>query len=105
MLFGAYDHRSKLFIVSDGHIITEPTDKGKREHMRGMRESVLAAGAEKAEPLREYAARLAARPFRAPRWLRNGHAMTMIGTQRPRRFSILRQAAERREFQTAPDGP
>lgn len=36
-------------------------------------------------------------PFAA---LRNGHAMTIIGSQRARRFPILRRAAERREFQT-----
>jgi predicted alpha/beta-fold hydrolase len=42
------------------------------------------------------------RPFIAPRLLRNGHAMTIIGTQRPRRFSILGRPCERREFQTEP---
>src|SRR5215510_15511529 len=40
------------------------------------------------------------RPFIAPWLLRNGHAMTIIGTQRPRRFSILGRPCERREFQT-----
>jgi len=40
------------------------------------------------------------RPFVPPAALRNGHAMTIIGSKRPRSFSILRQAPERREFQT-----
>jgi predicted alpha/beta-fold hydrolase len=42
----------------------------------------------------------APRPFAAPWLLRNGHAMTIIGAKRPRRFSIRRAPAERREFQT-----
>ena len=46
------------------------------------------------------ARRLSARPFEPPALLRNGHAMTIFGAKRPRRFSILRHAAERREFQT-----
>jgi len=55
----------------------------------------------KIEVLEEFARR-SARPFIAPLWLRNGHAMTIIGTQRPRRFPILEQPCERREFQTEP---
>lgn len=51
-------------------------------------------------PLTLIAQRLSARPFEPPALLRNGHAMTIFGTKRPRRFSILRHAAERREFQT-----
>jgi uncharacterized protein len=52
--------------------------------------------------LEEFTRRYAHRPFVAPRLLRNGHAMTIIGTQRPRRFSILERHCERREFQTEP---
>jgi len=46
--------------------------------------------------------KFACRPFIAAPLLRNGHVMTIIGTQRPRRFSILKQPGERREFQTEP---
>lgn len=42
------------------------------------------------------------RPFEPPALLRNGHAMTIIGAKRQRRFSILKYPAERREFQTEP---
>jgi hypothetical protein len=52
----------------------------------------------KIEALEEFACR----PFIAPPLLRNGHVMTIIGTQRPRRFSILERPCERREFQTEP---
>ena len=45
---------------------------------------------------------LARRPFAPAAMLTNRHLMTIIGTKRPRRFSILAQAAERREFQTEP---
>src|SRR5690349_21381003 len=40
------------------------------------------------------------RPFVPPAALRNGHAMTIVGSKRPRNFSILRHMPERREFQT-----
>ncbi len=43
---------------------------------------------------------LSIRPFVPPVTLRNGHAMTIIGSKRLRRFSILRYSSERREFQT-----
>jgi predicted alpha/beta-fold hydrolase len=46
-----------------------------------------------------------ARPFDPPAWLRNGHAMTILGTLRRRSFTILKRDAypgERREFQTEP---
>lgn len=46
------------------------------------------------------AQRLSIRPFIPPAMLRNGHAMTILGSKRPRRFSILDHPAERREFQT-----
>jgi hypothetical protein len=52
----------------------------------------------KIEVLEEFACR----PFIAPPLLRNGHVMTIIGTQRLRRFSILKRPCERREFQTEP---
>ena len=47
------------------------------------------------------------RPFRAPWGLRNGHAMTILGTLRPRNFSLLNQPEHtvhtvRREFATEP---
>ncbi len=53
--------------------------------------------------LEELADQFAHRPFVAPRLLRNGHAMTILGSQRPRAFSILDQPCERREFQTEPE--
>ena len=53
--------------------------------------------------LEEFARRVSDRPFIAPWLLRNGHLMTIVGTQRPRRFSILKQQSERREFQTEPN--
>jgi predicted alpha/beta-fold hydrolase len=43
---------------------------------------------------------LSKRPFVPPAWLRNGHAMTILGAKRRRRFSILNHPAERREFLT-----
>lgn len=43
---------------------------------------------------------LARRPFVPAAMLNNRHLMTIIGTKRPRRFSILDHHAERREFQT-----
>jgi predicted alpha/beta-fold hydrolase len=52
--------------------------------------------------LEDFARRSARRSFIAPPPLRNGHLMTIIGTQRPRKFSIGAQACERREFQTEP---
>jgi uncharacterized protein len=52
--------------------------------------------------LEQFARRLQARPFIAPALLRNRHLMTIIGTKRPRRFSILPQPSERREFDTEP---
>jgi len=52
--------------------------------------------------LEEFARRSARSPFIAAPLLRNGHLMTIIGTQRPRRFSILKRPCERREFQTEP---
>ncbi|MCI0661853.1 MAG: alpha/beta fold hydrolase, partial [Acidobacteria bacterium] len=45
----------------------------------------------------------AKRPFVAPAPLRNGHAMTILGTLRPRNFSLLNHSdypGERREFLT-----
>src|SRR5262245_27282309 len=55
-------------------------------------------------PVLEQIARQFARcPFVAPRALRNGHAMTIIGSQRPRHFSIFKQPCEQREFQTESD--
>ncbi len=53
--------------------------------------------------LEEFARSSRRRPFIAPPFLRNGHLMTIIGTQRPRRFSILKRPCERREFQTESD--
>ena len=50
--------------------------------------------------LQTFAAHAAARPFVAPPALRNTHAMTIVGSQRPRRFAILAQPHERREFRT-----
>ncbi|MGE0885557.1 MAG: YheT family hydrolase [Blastocatellales bacterium] len=49
------------------------------------------------------ARKFALKPFVPPAVLRNGHLMTIIGTQRPRRFPRLNQLSaqiERREFQT-----
>jgi len=55
------------------------------------------------QPLfRSFAARVAARPFVPPPALRNAHAMTILGSKRPRQFSILAHTPERREFQTEP---
>jgi predicted alpha/beta-fold hydrolase len=45
---------------------------------------------------------LTKRPFIPPSALRNPHAMTIVGALRPRAFSILGGAVERREFQTEP---
>ena len=47
------------------------------------------------------------RPFQAPWGLKNGHAMTILGTLRPRNFSLLNQPGHtvhtvRREFATEP---
>ncbi len=42
------------------------------------------------------------RPYRAPKWLRNGHAMTIATWARPRTLRSLPQP-ERREFRTASD--
>ncbi|MGH9836401.1 MAG: YheT family hydrolase [Blastocatellia bacterium] len=53
--------------------------------------------------LEQIARQFARRPFIAPRALRHGHAMTIIGAQRLRKFSIFKQPCERREFQTEPD--
>jgi predicted alpha/beta-fold hydrolase len=47
-------------------------------------------------------ARRPAAEFIAPALLRNRHLMTILGNQRPRRFSISKQSCERREFQTEP---
>lgn len=43
---------------------------------------------------------LSRRPFVAPPMLSNRHLMTIIGSKRPRKFSILQHSTERREFQT-----
>ena len=56
----------------------------------------------KISALEKIKSRLDARPFIAPPLLRNGHAMTIAGSQRPRRFPILQVPAERREFTTEP---
>jgi predicted alpha/beta-fold hydrolase len=42
------------------------------------------------------------RAYAAPRWLRNGHAMTIVTWARPRRFVAL-PAPEMRRFRTSPD--
>lgn len=42
------------------------------------------------------------RPYRAPKWLRNGHAMTIFTWARPRRLRSL-PAPERRTFRTSDD--
>jgi uncharacterized protein len=42
------------------------------------------------------------RPYRAPRWLRNGHLMTVFAWGRPRALTSL-PAPEMRQFRTAPD--
>ena len=49
------------------------------------------------------AEKLSSLPFVPAAMLDNRHLMTIVGTKRPRRFSILTQPAERREFQTEPD--
>ena len=49
-----------------------------------------------------FAARVAARPFLPPHVLRNAHAMTILGSKRPRRFALLEHTPERREFKTEP---
>jgi predicted alpha/beta-fold hydrolase len=56
----------------------------------------------KTPALEEFARRIANLRFTAPALLRNGHLMTIIGTQRPRKFTIHGQACERREFQAEP---
>lgn len=48
------------------------------------------------------AGHFAKRPFVPPAGLRNGHAMTIFGSLWPRRFSILQQPTERRQFATEP---
>ncbi|MFN0112300.1 MAG: YheT family hydrolase [Blastocatellia bacterium] len=53
-----------------------------------------------AESLDSIVQKLSRRPFVAPRMLSNRHLMTIIGSKRPRRFSILQHSSERREFQT-----
>jgi uncharacterized protein len=46
---------------------------------------------------------LRARPFIPPAGLRNGHVMTIVGSLRPRKFSIINSSGpERREFRTEP---
>lgn len=60
------------------------------------------AGSAKAVRLQQAMRKLRARPFEAPYFLRNRHAMTIIGAKRPRRFSIHAAPAERREFATEP---
>lgn len=50
--------------------------------------------------LEQAAARLAARPFDAPRFLRHRHAMTVYAALRPRHFQLA--PAVRREFETEP---
>lgn len=47
-----------------------------------------------------FAARIASRPFIAPRALRNAHTMTILGAKRPRRFALSAHPVERREFRT-----
>src|SRR5688572_31379821 len=42
------------------------------------------------------------KPYRAPRWLRNAHVMTVFAWGRPRRLRSL-PAPELRQFRTAPD--
>ncbi len=69
-------------------LLTEPSSKSSSQS--------------KTPILEKIADQFAGRPFVAPRLLRNGHAMTIVGTQRPRSFPILKQPRERREFQTEP---
>lgn len=52
------------------------------------------------EFLQAFAIRVLARPFVPPPVLRNAHAMTIFGSKRPRRFTILNHPHERREFRT-----
>jgi hypothetical protein len=52
--------------------------------------------------IQEVISRLAQKPFAPPRALRNGHAMTIWASLRPRRFRVLDQPSERREFETEP---
>lgn len=73
------------------------------DDMSVMTERERARGARKIVAFDPLVGRIAERPFVAPLLLRNAHAMTMIGTQRPRRFSILGRPTERREFQTEPE--
>lgn len=49
------------------------------------------------------AEQLTRRPFAPAAMLGNRHLMTIIGTKRPRQYSILNHTAERREFQTESD--
>jgi hypothetical protein len=53
--------------------------------------------------LQRFAQRVAARPFVAPAYLRHRHAMTILGSKRPRRFALAQAPVERRLFQTAAD--
>ncbi len=50
--------------------------------------------------IKQAASRLAAHPFEAPFGLRNGHAMTIIGSQWPRRISLQSWPGEARYFRT-----
>lgn len=53
--------------------------------------------------LQRFAERVAARPFVAPTLLRHRHAMTILGSKRPRSFALAQAPVERRLFQTAAD--
>lgn len=63
---------------------------------------VQASFQSKISSFHELASRFAERPFVPPLGLRNGHVMTIVGTQRPRRFALPGTNWERREFQTEP---
>ncbi len=52
--------------------------------------------------LEKISRQLSKRPFVSPSILRNGHAMTILGSLRPRTFSNLGRPAESREFQSEP---
>ena len=66
-------------------------------------ETILSKDTGQAFSLDSLAERLSQKPFIPAPMLDNRHLMTIIGTKRPRKFSIPGQMPERREFQTEAD--
>ncbi|MFN0107227.1 MAG: YheT family hydrolase [Blastocatellia bacterium] len=70
------------------------------KHKDKMRAELFSTKPNHAVSLDSITQTLSRRPFVAPPMLSNRHLMTIIGSKRPRRFSILEHGHERREFQT-----